>query len=759
LPARVSGVFLQARDLAMLDRVLELDGFTDRSFKEVCQTLLPGTDPVRSPTPLTRQLGRQFEFASDLVDFQKTRERERDPSLPPLIEADTELLPMPTFLAAAKQSGFIDYLPLRDGVVRTVPLWENHRGRLLPQAAFVLACQMLDVDPLDPRQVQLEPDRIIVNAPNAANGPIVIPVFNQLTQRGPRGMFMAIPWFGGPEWESMYGVDERGQQRQHISIAAIGDVINFETWFQGESKALDTRLAHVLKDLAALPTTAASVISDPPPPTDLDRRGKLLELALQKARPRYEALVGVPASDRTAAAASMIDDYQTLQNLRDRIGEIDLRRRELQRELQNKAVLIGLIAGGLTDMVPTSLHARCPGVVIHGTIFNAIMTRRFWRPVSDATNVVIILAIGLIVSLLAAFLPPWPALFCTVATAAVYATANGFVLFNGFHLVVSLAAPLGAAALAWASGTLFRFLRERSERNRIESRFRGYIDPTLVDYVVRNPEQVILTGEKRELTVCFSDLEGFTRLSEKLDERIVPVLNKYMSTMVPVIREHRGFVAKLRGDGIMFFFGAPEQNPNHAADAVATALDMQRAMQKFNAYLIDNHLAPCATRIGIGTGPVTVGDAGSLAEPHRASDYTCLGDTVNLSARLESANKATGTSILVTERTVQVIGPDSILFRPIGRLRVVGKASAVMVYEPLGFVREVSDDQRRLAELSGQIVDAFRAGRFDDCLGALGRLNGLATTDKFRHFYECACRQRMAAPLEDFDGSITLETK
>jgi adenylate cyclase len=300
-----------------------------------------------------------------------------------------------------------------------------------------------------------------------------------------------------------------------------------------------------------------------------------------------------------------------------------------------------------------------------------------------------------------------------------------------------------------------QFVREIGERARLTKRFSSYVDPTLVNYVVENPEPVRLEAHERELTVCFTDLQGFTTLSEKLRAQSAKMLGRYMEVMVPLIRARHGYVNKFLGDGIMFFFGAPIENPNHASDAVGVVLDMQRGLVTFNEELARQDLPTLAVRAGVSTGMMVVGDAG----PSFASDYTVLGDAVNLAARLESANKAFGTSNLITARTVELLG-GKYLLRPIANLLVVGKQESNVVHEALAPVESATEEQKRIAAVTTEMFNAFRETRWDACLKAVGELEHLCGPSKLTVRYaEEATARRQRPPDPDFRGQIQLFAK
>jgi adenylate cyclase len=303
--------------------------------------------------------------------------------------------------------------------------------------------------------------------------------------------------------------------------------------------------------------------------------------------------------------------------------------------------------------------------------------------------------------------------------------------------------------------TLLGFVTEVAERGRITKRFRAYVDPTLVNYVLENPDKPAFEGHEREMTVVFTDLKGFTALSEQLRGGIVKLLARYIELMVPVIRRNNGYVNKFIGDGILFFFGAPADNPNHAADALATLLEMDRALGPLNAELEAQDLPTLTMRAGVSTGTMFVGDAG----PSFASDFTVLGDRVNLASRLESANKVTGTRNLITSRTIRLAG-DGFLTRPVARLQVAGKREPVVVHELLGRKADVDARTVRLADLSTRLFEAFKSGDFPTCRATADELRREfgAAAEKLATLYLERCATA-GAPDEQWDGHIALAEK
>jgi class 3 adenylate cyclase/CHASE2 domain-containing sensor protein len=632
---------------------------------------------------------------------------------------------------AAAASGFVDWNAPADGKVRSVPLLVSIDGKLLPHLGLSMALRTLGTR-LEDVQIAARDIRL----PRPGKPPIVIPVRTEWTAHLERHVTMVadIPWFGRTDdWEAMYDWPlHRERFKQHLSIGLVWSPCATRRQMQ---RNLSDAGEAVKAVLYVLESQKLEQVEKAPPPLDAyEAWYELIDVTLQEAKPRLDEYGRTDPAKLDEFGRTFLASVDALRRIRTnnaRLAEkLSAQRRSLAEKLQGRSVLLGWIATGRTDWIPTSIHRTCPGVVAHGAIFNAIMTGDFWRTAPSWATYVATVCVGIAATIAAARLSSIPAFAITAILGIFYVLLNGLFLFDYGNTIVGLAAPLVALCLVWTGCSFTRILIETSERANLTQRFNQYVDPTLVKYVIERPDQVRLEGETRELTVVFTDLVGFTAMTERLGERSVTLLNEYMARMVPIIRRHGGYVNKFLGDGIMFFFGAPIHNPDHAADAVAAALDMQAAMGPLSEELQRQDLPALSMRIGISTGRMVVGDAG----PDDASDYTVLGDAVNLGARLESANKMTGTRTLVTARTTELAG-NRFLFRPVGKLRVAGKSEGVMTHEPVAPLAEATAEQRRLVVLSDTIVQAFVAGHIDGCISAVERMENELGPSRFTTLY------------------------
>jgi class 3 adenylate cyclase/CHASE2 domain-containing sensor protein len=680
---------------------------------------------------------------------------------------------------AAAYSGFVDYIPSYggDSKVRYVPLFCNLDGRMLPHVSLAIVCAYLDV-PLS--SVMVTPDFVTIPVPG--RDAIRIPVRTLYRDNHlDAGLVADIPWFGGHRWEYMYDVPSHQSPRQHLSLAAVTNVLETEDNIRTNIAAMATEVARQIAPF--MPKTADDVRSYT---VDINRIDEgfdyisgVVELNVgpmveewSKLKPYVRPAPGQPEPTeggpmRTALQEQAIQNSKVIPVLIERYRkEVNLLleqraslRADLRRQLGAKIILLGFTATGLVDLYPTPLHAVAPGVVAHGAMVNGMLTNHFWGRAPLAYTYSLTILLGIVTTLIVAIESPMKATIGAALILVSYALVNGLAVFDYYHLVVGVAGPLAAITLSWASVTLFRYIAELRERDRIQKRFSSYVDPELVNYIAAHPDENTFAGREKEMTVVFTDLEGFTTLSEKLKAGAVSILNDYVERMAPIIRRHNGFLDKFLGDGIMFEFNTVKPNPAHASDAMTAVLEMQAAMHPINESLKARNLPTIRMRAGINTGLMIVGDAGAVKGDVLASNFTVLGDPVNLAARLESANKAFGSLVLASDETLSQAG-GKFAVRPMARLRVKGKQEAVMTYEPLCLVAELDEAKKRLIALTTAVFDAFVAGEFELCMRRCDAMDRELGESKFTKLYRKESAHLLAEGAgPDFDGTVTLSEK
>jgi class 3 adenylate cyclase/CHASE2 domain-containing sensor protein len=710
----------------------------------------------KSDLVLEREFAKLYNEARSAAHVLKFS-RPIPPGLPPIFSTDLQYLPVPPIAEAAAYIANVEYVRFRDGRVRAVPLFARNGDRMYPQLGLAMACAQLGVDVAD---LRFADGRVIL--PRPGGGEVVIPhrAYRSTVLGEQVATFMDVPWWGGESWLTMYDHPDHRVPAKHVSLVDLWNLLLAQRKMAANAREADPALISLL----AVSDEAAGIAyaAEPPPPNDVAARQAVYERAMAKikADETEQFIRSAPAADLDEPSRRFLAAYDLLPTLLREYGELDRRlregREEMRKQVEGKSVFVGwTYTGAAADFVPTSVHTTCPGVVIHGAIFNGILTGELWRTLPGWVTFLVTGALGACMTAAAAFLTPARALVVAACLMIGYVLLNGVVLFDYGNLVLGAAGPLLCIAGVWQGCTLTRLIVERYQRSRIEGRFRSYVDPALVDYVVENPDQVKLEGQVREMTVCFTDLGNFTPLTARLKEATVPLLNRIFGAMVPEIRKNNGYVNKFLGDGIMFFFGAPRANPDHARDALRTVLDVQAAMREINAELAERGLPGITLRAGINTGSMVVGDAGS----EQASDYTVLGDDVNLAARMESANKQLGTTMLVSARTVELAGDDGVLVRPVGQICVVGRAEPVTAFEVLCRDADATDPQRRLAELTRYMVDAFQDARLADCLRIAADLDREFGPSKLTALYRARCEHISPSQPRRLHLHITLAEK
>ena len=354
-------------------------------------------------------------------------------------------------------------------------------------------------------------------------------------------------------------------------------------------------------------------------------------------------------------------------------GQID------KKTIQNKIVLIGITATALGDIHFTPYHPAFPGIEIHANIISNFLENDFiQRPELDALlNVTALLFLGSILTLLLPRLNMTGNIVVVLTLALIYIfTAN--YAFNEHRIWINVFYPGFLIASLFIASTLSKYFLTEAEKRKIKSAFQHYVSPAIVDEITNNVDGLKLGGEKRELTVLFSDLRGFTSLSEKTPpEQLVEFLNDYLSEMTTLVFKHKGMLDKYIGDAIMAVYGAPIATADHAKLACGTALEMIGKLDSFQMKCEIYGIGKLEIGIGISTGPMIVGNMGSK----ELFDFTVIGDAVNLGSRIEQLNKLYGTSILISEHTYELIKDDYTNIRKIDTASIRGRSKKAVIYE------------------------------------------------------------------------------
>jgi adenylate cyclase len=425
-----------------------------------------------------------------------------------------------------------------------------------------------------------------------------------------------------------------------------------------------------------------------------------------------------------------------------------------------KVAVVAATAEGTHDIRSTPLDKSVPGGVVHVAAIDQILRGHFLRRPSWAIllELAIVLGVGLGFGVLFSTLPlPWAFGSLLGGIAAYHALSYAF-----FALGLDLCAALPIAELLVLFPTVlgYRYLTEEREKRNIRLAFRYYLTPSVMDAVLADPSLLKLGGEKRELTVLFSDIRGFTSLSEKLaPEQLVHMLNDYLTPMTDVVFENGGTLDKYMGDAIMAFFGAPVGQPDHALRACRTACQMLEKLAVLNLRWAADGLPPISIGIGLNTGPMVVGNMGSQSR----FDYTVMGDAVNLGSRLEGTNKIYGTSAIISEATYAQV-KDQVLARELDSVAVKGKDKPVHIFELIGLGKPSATFQ---AASGPQLIAAYeaalalyRTGRFEEARAAFRKIEAAWPNDgAARHMIHRA-EEMLGKPVpEDWDGVSRLHEK
>ncbi len=328
-----------------------------------------------------------------------------------------------------------------------------------------------------------------------------------------------------------------------------------------------------------------------------------------------------------------------------------------------------------------SPYGEMSGIEHHAHAINTILNQSFMASTPEGVNIFIFLLVAIIIGFVQPKVKTWFAFVFIFLLVIAYTTVS-LVLFSKFNLVIPLPSIIIEQLMIFVAIIGFKILTEEANVKYIRNTFSKFVSKDVVDELLRHPEKIALGGAKREITIFFSDIRGFTTLSEALSpEELVKLLNEYLSTMTEIIIECKGTIDKYMGDAIMAFWGAPVDLEEHAYYACVASLIQMARLTELQASWKQRNLPSIDIGIGLNTGSAVVGNMGSS----QRMDYTCMGDTINLGSRLEGSNKTYGTNIIISEYTYERV-KDRVYARELDLVQVKGKTHPVRIYELIGLI-------------------------------------------------------------------------
>ena len=446
------------------------------------------------------------------------------------------------------------------------------------------------------------------------------------------------------------------------------------------------------------------------------------------------------------SAGQILQSYYAIQAGQEPLLESDM--------FQDMYVFFGFYAPGLFDICTTPMSAVYPGVGVHITQLDNYLQDSFLSPTTFPVEVALVVVLAFLgavpLSLAEIFRLHKLNVLVSVAWMAIFGLLFVVLSYGVFAagFVLPMMPPLVALLLAFFSAMVVSYRQEGRQRRYLKSAFRHYLSPAVIDTLIAHPESLVLGGERRHISIFFSDVQGFTSISERLSpEELTSLLNDYLSQMTDILLESGGTIDKYEGDAIIAFWNAPVELHDHGRRAVEAMIRCQEKLAQLRPQLEQRAGRPFYMRVGINTGDAVVGNMGSSSR----FDYTMLGDSVNLAARLEGLNKQFGTYSMCSAASKEealAFGTE-LCFRELARVAVVGKKEAVTVFEPMN-ANEYAERQAVLDAFS-QGLQLFYQGKFSEALEAF---SAIQKEDAPAAHYVAKCRELLENPpdLSSWEG-------
>jgi adenylate cyclase len=665
---------------------------------------------------------------------------------------------IPIIRRAAVGAGFVNQKIDPDGVSRHVELLRRIDGELMMQ----LGAAVLGLRPSDPERLEFDEMGRLMNGSasfTTENGDTLRIPFNdqgEMIIRWPRSSFAES--FHQFSWATLIEYQE-----------AIAD-LEFNLRIMDEAGYLDQRSQALLQTAnAAADTLAIARASGNPTLLGEYRRlrqafialaggflqGGAQQQILDDLRKMAEGDIPDSIADQLA---DIVEDVNTIfPATREIYQEVEQLRRFLDQSLASSRSMVGYTATSTTDLGVTPFDAEFPNLGLHGTVMSMMRNGSFIQRGSWILSWILGTIWMVVVAGAVGYSSGQRSLAFALAgiTLPIVIVAVVLRLTSYYLPIVSFMLPVVVVSLAVLARNYLDALRDRQV---IRATFEHYLAPEVINELVEHPDRIGVGGQEKQLTALFTDIVGFSRISEILGTAdVVALLNEYLTEMSDVIIDHRGTIDKYEGDAIMAFFGAPLMDDSHAEQACRAAIQMKRVETLLNDRLVRNGTAPRAliTRIGVNTGPMIVGNLGT----NRRLNYTVMGPAVNLAARLEGINKQYGTAMCVSELTYTEL-PPGFLLRRMDRVRVHGIDDPVRLYELIGYSAESSAPLREALEIFERGLSSFEQREWGDARNRFETVLRIYSDDGPSKLFVKRCDQFLnEEPRDTWDGVINLTEK
>jgi len=678
-----------------------------------------------------------------------------------------DILPaLPMFAEAAKGAGFTNVEIDDDGVRRRVYLAQNIFDHWYLQLAFAPL-----IDYLGRPEIILEKSKLTIKQAKMPDGrvkDIVIPLDH-------KGRMML-------DWPK----EDYTESYTHISFAVFSQLDEIESELELYSRALASadlsffvgfdrslsdvpemlnRIGELFDSAHEARNRAMENLSDISFDVFLEHYNQaymlLAEIAALDAENKVRELNVLLGEEYPDNAEMIEEEAEYIATLLNYIS-INLTRRDeltevIGKSLKDKFAILGRVDTGTTDYGANPFYGKYINVGTHGVVLDTILSESFIIPLGFWWAILFMTVfIPLFFFISAALSPIMRASVGFGATAIIIIVTVLLFRFTGVYL-----GPLGIV-FALISAIIVReiisYAGSEKEKHFIRAAFSTYVSGDVVKEIISDPSRLQLGGTKRHMTAIFTDVKGFSTISEQLDpEELVSLLNKYLSAMSDVILAEKGTIDKYEGDAIIAFFGAPLDLPDHALRACISAIRIKKIEEELNKTIMEQKIspAPLITRIGINTGNMVAGNMGTANK----MNYTIMGNAVNLAARLEGVNKQYGTWMLTSENTIRETG-DNLIYRKLDRVRVVGINEPVRLCELVDLKENATEQQLKLISVFHEALDFFENREWKKAMEGFKEAQSINAEDSpSQMYFERSMTFIKTPPKSNWDGVYNLTTK